>query len=120
MTSSFDDWAVLHSNSNPTDALNSERFRFLANGHVVPGYFAPNPNFPDRLLVMLNGAVQREKGRDPREVFQRRSWINEFNANVLILADATLTPANNLRIGWSQGNGTSSYLLYTSDAADEG
>lgn len=108
MTSSFDDWVVLHSNSNPSDALKSERFRFLANGHVVPGYFVPNPNFPDRLLVMLNGAVQREKGRDPREVFQRRSWANDFDANVLILADATLTPENNLRIGWSQGNGTSS------------
>ena len=82
------------------------RFNFFFNGHLVPSLFYRNSCFPDRLLVLFNGAVDRSNGKDPREVFQRRTWCDEIEANVLILADATLQPSNEIAIGWAQGNGT--------------
>lgn len=118
MASEFDNWKIVHRGTEPEEAVEAERLRFLSNGYAVPSYFVKNQKFSNRLLVLLNGAVQREKGRDPREVFQRRSWIEDFESNVLILADATIHPENGLRIGWSQGNGTASLELAMANCVD--
>ncbi|WP_145989981.1 hypothetical protein [Corynebacterium riegelii] len=67
---------------------------------------------------MLNGAVERTEERDPREVFQRRSWVDLLDANVLIMSDATIHPENGLRIGWAQGNGTSALEQAMAECVD--
>lgn len=107
MTKPFDQWEGVHTQSDPAGVLGLERLRYLAHGYAIPAFFAPNKDYQNRLLVLLNGAVDRTEDRDPREVFQRRSWVELFDANVLIMSDATIHPENSLRIGWAQGNGTS-------------
>lgn len=107
MTKPFDQWEWVHAHSDPAGVLGLERLRYLAHGYSIPVFFAPNSDYPNRLLVLLNGAVERTEDRDPREVFQRRSWVDLLDSNVLIMSDATIHPGNSLRIGWAQGNGTS-------------
>ena len=53
-----------------------------------------------QLVVMLQGAVNREKVKIP--VFQRWSWFANINASILILNDPTLF-GNSLELGWWQG-----------------
>ncbi|WP_129656943.1 hypothetical protein [Rothia halotolerans] len=70
---------------------------------AVPALLWVNPECSDRLLVLTNGAVAREESKSPLEVFQRRTWADQFHAHVLYLSDPTLRPENDLRIGWGQG-----------------
>ncbi|AJI54738.1 hypothetical protein LA56_1016 [Francisella philomiragia] len=54
----------------------------------------------DNLLVMFNGAVDVSRAKYP--VFQRKSFIEYINANILIINDNTLTEDNGLSLGWYQ------------------
>lgn len=56
----------------------------------------------EKLLVLFNGAIDRKISPPP--VFQRSTWVDDFNANVLIVNDPTLTATNDLNIGWYVGN----------------
>lgn len=118
MTKPFDQWEVVHAQSDPAAVLGLERLRYLSHGYAIPAFFSPNKDYPNRLLVLLNGAVERTEDRDPREVFQRRSWVDRLDANVLILSDATIHPGNSLRIGWAQGNGTSALEQAMAECVD--
>ena len=53
-----------------------------------------------KLLVMLPGAAKTD-GSPPE--FQRHSWSEDLPYDVLSIADPTLVPGSNLRIGWFQG-----------------
>ena len=118
MTKPFDQWVGVHAQSDPAGVLGLERLRYLAHGYVIPAFFAQSSDYPNRLLVLLNGAVERTEDRDPREVFQRRSWVDLLDANVLIMSDATIHPENSLRIGWAQGNGTSALEQAMAECVD--
>ena len=111
MTCSFREWTCLHRESDHA-AIDGpiDRFKFLANGYAVPCHFVPDEEYSNRLLVTFNGAVDRDGSKDPREIFQRRTWISSLNANVLMISDATLHPDNDLQIGWAQGNGTDALI----------
>lgn len=73
---------------------------FLDSGIEVPVRFHQK-NGSDKLVVLLNGAVDRKRSSGP--VFQRSSWVNDINANVLNVADPTIHTENTLSIGWGQG-----------------
>jgi len=54
----------------------------------------------DKLVILLNGAVDRNRSDGP--VFQRSSWVSDIPANVLNIADPTVNETNRLSIGWGQ------------------
>ena len=111
LPNNFRSWPCVHRDYSAEGIFQlASRFKFLSNGYAVPCLFVPNDRFPNRLLVTLNGAVKREEGKDPREVFQRRTWIDAFDANVLMISDATLHPENKIQIGWAQGNGSGALI----------
>ncbi|SNV78169.1 Uncharacterised protein [Corynebacterium imitans] len=119
VTCSFQEWPSLHRKSDGAAIAGpNNRFKFLANGYVVPCHFVRSEEFSDRLLVTLNGAVDRSESKDPREIFQRRTWIDSLNANVLMISDATLHPDNDLQIGWAQGNGTDALLCAMAECVE--
>lgn len=80
------------------------RFNFNVDGHAVPALLWVPASGADHLVIVTNGAVKRDARKSPHEVFQRRKWVREINANVLFIADPTLQPSNNLSIGWGQGS----------------
>lgn len=55
----------------------------------------------NKLLIMGQGAVDRNRKQLP--VYQRKSWLDCFDCNVLILQDPTLYLTPTLRLGWAQG-----------------
>lgn len=59
--------------------------------------------YPDRIVVATNGAVSRKDEIDPREVFQRRTWVEDFHGTTLVISDPTIRPDNRLSIAWGQG-----------------
>lgn len=67
-----------------------------------------NKNY-DQLVVLSNGAINREKKVPP--VFMRSSWLNEINANLIFIDDGTIHNTN-LSLGWGQGN-TDEFILET-------
>lgn len=67
----------------------------------VPILVDKKPEYDDRLLVTYNGALQRSKAPDGI-IFQRSSWLGEFNSSVVQIADPTLVKESRLQIGWAQ------------------
>lgn len=55
----------------------------------------------NRLLVTYNGAIQRSKAPEGI-VFQRSSWLEEFESSVIQFADPSLVLHKNAQIGWGQ------------------
>ena len=80
------------------------RFNALVGTVVVPLLLWMNPAHPEKLTVLTNGAVGREEGKSPWEVFQRRTWVEKIRSTCLFVADPTLSPENSIRIGWGQGS----------------
>lgn len=68
---------------------------------TVPILFHSKNDPVDGLLITYNGAIQRSKAPDGI-VFQRSSWLQDFDANVLQLADPTMCLHRKLQIGWGQ------------------
>lgn len=66
----------------------------------------------DKLLVMGSGAYDYEKIKPP--VFQRLSWINEFDSSVIYYNDPTLYEGN-ISLGWGYGN---EHIYYLEDIKD--
>lgn len=61
----------------------------------------------DKVLVMGSGAYDYEKYELP--VFQRFTWINDFDCNVIYYNDPTLY-LGNITIGWGYGSSKKYYL----------
>lgn len=84
---------------------NRLEYRFLAKereGMEIPCLVRIRKELSDApLLVTFNGAIQRSKAPDG-VVFQRSSWLDEIEANVIQIADPTLRKFSNLQIGWGQ------------------
>lgn len=78
-------------------------FVYSREGVEVPCRLSIRPG-ADRLLILFNGAVDRQRSRSGI-VFQRSSWREEFDAHCLWVADPTITHSIQMRIGWGQLNG---------------
>lgn len=79
-----------------------QKFVFNVDGLEVPACFAKKSG-SNRLLIAFNGAVSRSKSPSGL-VFQRSSWANEIDANVLFVSDPTLLRHTTLQLGWGQIN----------------
>ena len=71
------------------------------NGCDVPILLRLSEKHSRRLLVTYNGAIQRSKAPDG-VVFQRSSWLDEFECSVLQFSDPTMRKHDRLQIGWAQ------------------
>lgn len=60
-------------------------------------------------IIFFNGAVDRTKAPDG-VVFQRSSWADELNANVICVNDGCLIRDPRARLTWAQGDGDLDYL----------
>lgn len=80
------------------------RFDLLVGVIAVPLLLWISPTHPEKLTVLANGAVGRQEGKAPEEVFQRRTWVEKIRSSCLFIADPTLNSENTLRIGWGQGS----------------
>lgn len=67
--------------------------------HVFPALFQPGA--PQRLYVLLTGAVDRKRIALPK--FARWSWAERFPGHVLALDDPTLELDDALELGWFMG-----------------
>lgn len=77
------------------------RFIIAVGSCRVPVLLRLAKNNADTLLVTYNGAIQRSKAPDG-VVFQRSSWLDEFEATVIQIADPTMLKNERLQIGWAQ------------------
>ncbi|WP_420097809.1 hypothetical protein [Brevibacterium sediminis] len=80
-----------------------QRFDFHVGTVTVPALLWCRPEPTGRLLIAFNGAVRRTPEKDPQEIFQRRTWVDDIEADILFLADPTLRSDNRISIGWGQG-----------------
>lgn len=72
-----------------------------AEGVGFPVLIHVNDQYSSRLLVMYNGAVDRERS-ESGIVFQRSSWVNDFHATRIHFADPTILDFPGMSIGWGQ------------------
>lgn len=79
------------------------RVDVLSGNVVVPALVWVSGEHDDRLLVAMNGAVSRRSAKNPTEIFQRRTWVEQIESSVVFLADPTLQESNTISIGWGQG-----------------
>ena len=77
------------------------------NGIVFPVRVKLNQG-SDRLFVMLNGAVDRQKERLPK--FARWNWGKMLRGHVIAVCDPTLYLDERLRLGWFLGSAAASAL----------
>lgn len=83
------------------DGWTEYRWSIDLSGVKVPTLVRIREDSTDVLLVTYNGAVQRSKAPDG-VVFQRSSWLEDFESSVVQFADPTLVRHERLQIGWGQ------------------
>ena len=112
--------ALMHPGAKFPIPSNSEgiRFDFLFCGCKVSAYYFHREEFQDRLFVGFNGAVNRDAEKDPRDVFQRRTWAESIEASSLFISDPTLLRSNTIQIGWGQGSSFTQPLAAMSQCVD--
>lgn len=64
-------------------------------------YVKPNPN-SDKLYVFSPGYLERTKFEHP--YFQRMKWLDDIDANGIIITDPTLSVHSDIGISWFQGD----------------
>jgi len=72
-----------------------------SEGVWFPVLIRVSKRYNSRLLVMYNGAVDRERSKSGL-VFQRSSWVDDFNATRVHFADPTILEFPDMSIGWGQ------------------
>lgn len=72
--------------------------RVFEKGLEVNAFIHRHPS--KRLVFLFPGASNRKKGYID---FQRYSWAEHFDANVVVFSDPTITASNNITLGWFQG-----------------
>jgi predicted esterase YcpF (UPF0227 family) len=77
---------------------NEGSLRVFVDGLEVNAYVKRSVS--KRLILMFPGASSRAKGYID---FQRYSWAENFDANVVVFSDPTMTASNNITLGWFQG-----------------
>ena len=82
--------------------VKSDYFVGYANLHTLKLDFIFKRNSRKRLLILNQAAVSRTRSLP---IFQRWKWINDFNANVLIVNDPLLYKNENIKAGWWVGTG---------------
>lgn len=55
----------------------------------------------DRVLLLYNGAVDLQKKSSP--IYQRATWVNEFDAHVINIDDPSVRLRPDVAIAWGQG-----------------
>ena len=101
----------------PTDGK-SIHFSFLFGGCKISALYYHRSEYRDRLFVGFNGAINREAEKDPRDVFQRRTWAESIEASCLFISDPTLHQHNEIQIGWAQGSAFSRPLTAMAQCVD--
>lgn len=94
------------------------QFDFISSGCKISAFYYHREKYQGRLFVGFNGAVERKKGKDPRMVFQRRTWADSIEASSLFISDPTLHKDNNIQIGWGQGSAFSDPLTTMAQCVD--
>ena len=93
----FSDFGKLYSWISDNRSVNVFRFKVEnSNSSIFCGMVKIEDN-SDNLLVLFNGAVDREK--HDYETYQRWSWIEQIPHNVLIIPDITLAQGK-FALGW--------------------
>mgnify|MGYP001630759620 CR=1 FL=1 len=77
------------------------RFMVRIDDCHVPVLVRSKNECNDTLLVTYNGAIQRSKAPDG-VVFQRSSWLDDFQSSVIQIADPTMVKHDRLQLGWGQ------------------
>lgn len=103
-TCDFDDLSNHISELNSSSSIDSSQFGVEINGVLFPVFIHINSNEPERLTVLYNGAVSRDRAEDGI-VFQRSSWKDEIPSSVVSFADPTLVLNEGMSIGWGQADG---------------
>lgn len=84
--------------------LGPVQFGIEVDDVLFPVFLSISSEHPDRLTVLYNGAVSRERCPDG-VVFQRSSWRSEIPSTVVSFADPTLVLNEKMSIGWGQADG---------------
>lgn len=77
--------------------VKSDYFIGCTNLHTLKLDFIFKRDSRKRLLILNQAAVSRTRSLP---IFQRWKWINDFNANVLIVNDPLLYKNENIKAGW--------------------
>lgn len=76
-------------------------------GHKLNAFMS-SKECNDKLVVFLQGAIDREKLSPP--IYHRWSWHKEIDSNVLCINDPLLNKNDDLRIGWYAGTKNFEYI----------
>jgi len=87
---------------NNKDYIISKKESLFIDKHFLTYHYKYIDNGYDKLIIMLNGAINRDIAKFP--IFQRSSWAEEIQANLLFIDDPTVNESNNLKIGWYLGS----------------
>lgn len=87
----------------PSEPQVYHRFDLMAGAVAVPLLLWLPEKRGEVLTILFNGAVQRAAGKNPHDVFQRRTWVDDIDGPCLFVSDPTLSTRNSLAIGWGQG-----------------
>lgn len=91
---------VLLSSVKSTVQASEYVFKEEVDGVFIDSFFSfKSTELP--LVVMLSGSVNRSLKKPP--VFQRSSWSDDINANVLSISEPALMESEDLTLGWSIG-----------------
>ena len=80
------------------------KFGVTVDEVLFPVFLHLSDTHNDRLTVLYNGAVSRDRCEDGI-VFQRSSWKDEIPSTIVSFADPTLVLHDRMSIGWGQVDG---------------
>lgn len=80
------------------------KFGVTVDEVLFPVFLHLSDTHNDRLTVLYNGAVSRDRCEDGI-VFQRSSWKDEIPSTIVSFADPTLVLHHRMSIGWGQVDG---------------
>jgi hypothetical protein len=108
----FSDFDDLYSWISDNRQVNVFRFKVENSNPTVFCGLVKIEETSDNVLVLFNGAVDREK--HDYETYQRWSWIENIPHNVLIIPDITLAQGK-FALGWGVGRPDAWFMADASD-----
>ena len=108
----FSDFGELYSWISDNRSVNVFRFKVENSNATIFCGMVKIEDTSDNVLVLFNGAVDREK--HDYETYQRWSWIENIPHNVLIIPDLTLTQGK-FALGWGVGRPDAWFIADVSD-----
>ena len=108
----FSDFEGLYSWISDNRSVNVFRFKVENSNPTIFCGLVKIENTSDNLLVLFNGAVDRDK--HDHETYQRWSWIENIPCNVVIIPDITLAQGK-FALGWGVGRPDAWFMASVSD-----